>query len=107
MTVYLYLVGSILLEVTGTLLLPVTNSFTRVLPTVAMASCYLGSLFLLTIVVKLIPLAVVYATWSGLGVFSVAILGYFIFGQTLPWPAIFGLFLIVLGVVLVNAYTAP
>ena len=107
MAVYLYLVGSILLEVTGTLLLPMTNSFTKPLPTVVMASCYLASLFLLTIVVKLIPIAVVYATWSGLGVFSVAILGYFFFGQTLPWQAIFGLFLIVLGVVLVNTYTAP
>ena len=46
-------------------------------------------------------------TWSGLGVFSVAILGYFIFGQGLPWPVILGLFLIVSGVVLVNSFVEP
>ena len=72
-----------------------------------MALCYLGALFLLTVVVKTLPIAVVYATWSGLGVFSVAILGYFIFHQELPWPVILGLFLIVSGVVLVNSFAEP
>ena len=105
MTIYFFLVASILLEVAGTLLLPITNSFTKPVPTVVMASCYLSSLFLLTVVVKVLPIAIVYATWSGLGIFSVAILGYFFFGQVLPWPAICGLFLIVLGVVLVNTFS--
>ena len=105
MITYFYLIIGILLEVAGTMLLPVTNSFTKPIPTLVMALCYLGALFLLTIVVKALPIAVVYATWSGLGVFSVAILGYFIFGQDLPWPVIIGLFLIVSGVVLVNSFS--
>ena len=74
MITYFYLIIAILLEVAGTMLLPVTNSFTKPIPTLVMALCYLGALFLLTIVVKALPIAVVYATWSGLGVFSVAIL---------------------------------
>ena len=49
--------------------------------------------------------AIVYATWSGLGVFTIAILGYFFFKQTLAWQAILGMFLIVIGVVLVNTFT--
>ena len=105
MITYFYLIIAILLEVAGTMLLPVTNSFTKPIPTLVMALCYLGALFLLTIVVKALPIAVVYATWSGLGVFSVAILGYFIFGQDLPLPVIIGLFLIVSGVVLVNSFS--
>ena len=107
MITYFYLIVAILLEVAGTMLLPVTNSFSKLIPTTIMALCYLGALFLLTVVVKTLPIAVVYATWSGLGVFSVAILGYFVFGQGVPWPVILGLFLIVSGVVLVNSFVEP
>ena len=45
-----------------------------------------------------------YATWSGLGVFTVAILGYVLFNETLGWQSIIGLFLIVIGVILVNSF---
>jgi len=60
---------------------------------------------LMTFVMDKLPIAIVYATWSGLGVFTIALLGYFIFKQTLAWQAIVGLFLIVIGVILVNAFT--
>ena len=53
-----------------------------------------------------LPIAIVYATWSGLGVFTIAILGYIFFKQTLSWQAILGLFLIVIGVILVNVYSS-
>ena len=102
MLIYFLLVVAILLEVAGTLLLPATQNFSRIFPTVIMVVCYLGSFFLLTFVIKVLPISIVYATWSGLGVFTVAILGYFLFGQSLSWQAICGLFLIVIGVGIVN-----
>ena len=37
--------------------------------------------------------------------FTIAILGYIFFKQTLAWQAILGLFLIVIGVILVNSFT--
>ena len=66
---------------------------------------YLLSFYLITFVVDKIPIAIVYATWSGLGVFTVAILGYLFFKQSLSWQAVLGLFLIVIGVVLVNSFS--
>jgi len=51
-----------------------------------------------------LPIAIVYATWSGLGVFTIAILGYIFFKQSLAWQSVLGLFLIVIGVILVNAF---
>ena len=104
MLIYFLLVVAILLEVAGTLLLPATQNFSRIFPTVIMVVCYLGSFFLLTFVIKVLPISIVYATWSGLGVFTVAILAYFLFGQSLSWQAICGLFLIVIGVALVNIF---
>ena len=102
--IYAILLVAIFCEVAGTMLLPVSNNFTRVLPTVCLALFYLTSFYLMTFVMDKIPIAIVYATWSGLGVFTIAILGYFFFKQTLAWQAIVGLFLIVLGVILVNSF---
>ena len=106
MLIYFLLVVAIFLEVAGTLLLPATQNFSRIFPTVIMVVCYLGSFFLLTFVIKVLPISIVYATWSGLGVFTVAILGYFLFGQSLSWQAICGLFLIVIGVAIVNVFNS-
>ena len=103
---YLFLVGAIVCEVCGTMLLPVTQNFTKIIPTVFLGLFYLSAFYLLTFVVDKIPIAIVYGTWSGLGIFTIAILGYIFFKQTLSWQALLGLFLIIIGVVIVNIYTS-
>ena len=101
---YSFLLIAILCEVAGTMLLPVSQNFTKILPTSVLAIFYLTAFYLLTFVVNKLPIAIVYATWSGLGIFTIAILGYIFFKQTLAWQAIAGLFLIVVGVILVNTF---
>ena len=103
---YLFLFGAIFCEVAGTMLLPVTQNFTKLTPTSILAVCYLTAFYLLTFVVNKLPIAIVYATWSGLGVFTIAILGYIFFKQNLSWQAVLGLFFIVLGVILANSYSS-
>ena len=102
---YLILVGAIFCEVAGTMLLPVSQNFTKLIPTILLAIFYLSAFYLITFVINKLPIAIVYATWSGLGVFTIAILGYIFFKQTLTWQAVLGLFLIVIGVILVNSFT--
>ena len=102
---YLFLVGAIFCEVAGTMLLPASQNFTKIIPTITLAVFYLTASYLLTFVVNKLPIAIVYATWSGLGIFTIAILGYIFFKQTLNWQAILGLFLIIIGVILVNSFS--
>ncbi len=86
------------------MLLPITQNFTKLIPTTALAFFYLCAFYLLTFVAdKFLSLYV--CTWSGLGIFTIAILGYIFFKQTLAWQAIMGLFLIVIGIILVNSFT--
>ena len=92
---YLFMFVAIFCEVAGTLLLPSTQNFTKIIPTVVAATCYLSALYCLTHVLHKIPIAIVYATWSGLGIFTIALFGYFFFKQSLSWQAVIGLFLIV------------
>ena len=102
---YLFLIIAIFCEVGGTMLLPLSQNFTKIIPTITLAVLYLLSFYLITFVLEKLPVAIVYATWSGLGVFTVAILGYVIFKQSLSWQAVLGLFFIVFGVVLVNSFS--
>ena len=101
---YIFLIAAIFCEVAGTMLLPMSQNFTKLIPTVTLSIFYLTAFYLLTFVVNKLPIAIVYATWSGLGIFTIAILGYLFFKQTLAWQAILGLFLIVVGVILVNSF---
>ena len=103
---YIFMFIAIFFEVTGTLLLPSTQNFTKIIPTAIAATCYISALYCLTNVLDKIPIAIVYATWSGLGIFTIALFGYFFFKQSLSWQAVLGLFLIVVGVVLVNSFSS-
>ena len=102
---YLLLTLAIFLEVAGTMLLPLTQNFTKILPTFALTVFYIGSFYCLTFPLKLIPISIVYATWSGMGIFLITLLGYFIYRQTVNLQVGIGLLLIIAGVILVNIYS--
>ena len=104
MNPYVYLCGAIILEVCGTMLLPFTENFSKPAPSVGLVVFYTASFYLMTFTLGQIPLGVVYATWSGLGVFTVALLSYFLLNQSLNWQAMLGLVMIVGGVILVNSF---
>ena len=98
------MLGAIVFEVLGTMLLPASNNFTKLIPTSILLASYVLSFYFLAMVSQKLPLSVVYASWAGLGVFSVALLSYFFYKQTLNWQSIVGLFLVVLGVTIINVY---
>jgi len=86
------------------MLLPASQNFLCLLPTAALIGCYSASFYFLTLGHNTLPIAVAYATWSGLGIFLVKVFGYLVFQQSLEWQAILGLVMIVGGVILVNTY---
>ena len=104
MQLYIILFFAIVFEVLGTMLLPASQNFTKLLPASILLVSYGASFYFLALVSQKLPLAIIYASWAGLGVFSVALLGYIFYQQSMNWQTIVGLFLIIIGVVLVNIY---
>ena len=98
------LFAAIAFEVLGTMLLPASQNFSKLLPTTILLISYGLSFYLLALLSQKLPLAIIYASWAGLGVFSVALLSAIFYKQTLNWQTISGLFLIVIGVTVVNIY---
>ena len=101
---YIYLIVAIFFEVIGTMLLPLSENFSKPLPSLALIIAYILAFYFLTFALQSIPISIVYATWSGLGVLLISILGYIIYDQTLQWQSIIGLFFIVIGVIFVNSF---
>jgi len=102
-TPWVLLVAAIATEVAGTLALRGSDGFTKLLPSVITVAGYVASFVLLAIVLKSLPVGIVYAIWSAVGIALVAVLGKLIFGDPVPPLAMAGMVLIVGGVVLVGA----
>ena len=99
---WVLLVVAIATEVVGTLALRASNGFTQLVPASVTVVAYLVSIVLLAFVLKTLPVGVVYAIWSAVGIALVAVLGRVIFGDPVPPIAALGMVLIVGGVALVG-----
>tara|TARA_E500000178_G_C16952485_1_gene721959 strand:- start:30 stop:359 length:330 start_codon:yes stop_codon:yes gene_type:complete len=101
---YFILILAIAFEVTGTLLLPLTNNFSKIYPTLFVLFLYGISFYLLSILSSKLPLAVIYASWAGMGILLVTVLSFYIYKQVLNFFTVVGIILILIGVILVNYF---
>ena len=96
---------AIICETIGTTFLKQSEQFTRLLPTLLTVLSYALSFYLLSITLKVLPVGIAYAIWSGIGIVVVSLIGLFLFKQHLDLAAYIGIGLIVLGVVVVNVFS--
>ena len=104
MKAYLARARSSAFEVRSTANVQLAAQFTRLGPTLTMAGGYLLALYFMSLALASLPIALVYATWSGVGIVAITLIGRLAFGQILTPPALLGIALIVVGVVLVNGF---
>ncbi|WP_424970266.1 DMT family transporter [Dinoroseobacter sp. S76] len=102
---YVILIGAIIAEVVATSALQASQQFTRIGPSITVVIGYGISFYLLSLTLKVMPLGIVYAVWSGMGLMLVAGIGWLIFGQRLDLPAILGLILILAGILIINLFS--
>jgi small multidrug resistance pump len=99
---YILLALAIVLEITGTSFVKDTAGFTKWIPSIICLGTICFSYYLMSHVVGFIPVGITYATWSGLGIAAITIIGIFKYNQIPNIPTIIGLVLIIIGVVIVN-----
>jgi small multidrug resistance pump len=90
------------IEVVSTALLPKADGFTNPVWSGVVLLGYAVSIWLLTIVVRTVPVSVAYAIWSGVGTAVVAVVGYLFLGEQLGWVKVVSLAMIVVGVIGLN-----
>jgi small multidrug resistance pump len=102
---YLYLAIAIVAEVIGTSALKAAEGFTRPLPSLVVIVGYGTAFYFLSLALKVIPVGIAYAIWSGVGVALITLIGWLLFKQRLDAPALLGLALIVAGVVVIHFFS--
>lgn len=105
MNAYYLLAIAICAEVIATTSMKAVKGLSTPLPLLLVICGYAIAFWMLIIVVRTIPVGIAYAIWSGMGIVLVSIAALFIYGQKLDLPAMLGMGLIVLGVVVIQLFS--
>jgi small multidrug resistance pump len=102
---YIYLAIAICSEVVATVSMKAVKGLSTPIPLLLMIVGYGVAFWMLTLVVRTVPVGIAYAVWAGLGIVMVSVAALFIYGQKLDVPAMLGMALIVLGVVVIQVFS--
>ena len=102
MKAYAYLMVAIITEVIASTALRATKGFTELWPSVITVIGYIISFYALSVTLGEIKLGITYALWSGIGMVLVTAAGWVFYKQKLDWPALAGIGLIILGVIVIQ-----
>ncbi|MDE4132192.1 SMR family transporter [Phaeobacter sp. QD34_3] len=102
---YIYLIVAVAAETIGTTALQASQQFSRLVPSLIVLVAYGFSFYMLGLTLKVMPVGIVYAIWSGLGIVLIAVIGLVVFGQRLDLPAVLGMALILIGIMVIHLYS--
>ena len=102
---HLYLGIAIVAETIATTAMKSTESFTRLWPSLVTVCGYALSFYFMSLTLKTIPVGIVYAVWSGVGIVLISVLGWLVHKQVLDVPALIGIGFILAGVVIINTFS--
>lgn len=103
--IYLLLILSIGIESLGNYELKLSQQFTQLWPSVLTVLAYIVSTYLMSMVVKAIPLGVAYAIWCAMGIIFTALLGIIMLHERLDIPACIGIVLVISGVMVIHLFS--
>ena len=103
---YFFLALAIVSEVVATSSLSASHGLTRLWPSLMTAAAYSVAFVCLAFSLKTIPIGIAYAIWSGAGIVLIAGIGWWLYRQSLDWPAVVGLGLIIAGISIMQMFSA-
>ena len=102
---WLALAIAIVAEVIGTTALKASNEFTRLVPSLIVVVGYGTAFYFMSISMRVLPVGIMYAIWSGMGIVLVSIIGWVVYRQVLDEPAMIGMGLIIAGAIVINVFS--
>jgi small multidrug resistance pump len=102
---FFFLGIAILFEIIATSALKKSEQFTQLIPSIITIIGYFAAFYFLSFAIRTIPVGIAYAIWSGVGIVLITIIGAVFFKQIPDLPAIIGLALIMIGVVVINVFS--
>jgi small multidrug resistance pump len=96
------LAAAIFFELIATASLKASAGFSRLLPSLLTIGGYAASFYLLGLTLKRMEVGVVYAIWSGAGTALMAVIGWWLFSESMTLLKVMSITLIVVGVIGLN-----
>lgn len=103
---FVYLALAIVAEVIATSALKASEGFTRLWPSAVVVVGYSLAFYLLSLVLRSIPVGIAYALWAGLGIVLVTLVGLVVYGERPDLPALLGIAMIIGGVVVIQLFSS-
>lgn len=97
-----YLALAILLEVSGTTCMKLSQGFTRLIPSLLIFVFYGASFGAMTLVLKTIDVGIAYAVWAGAGTALIALIGVLWFREPVTGVKVLSLGAVIIGVIGLN-----
>lgn len=105
MNKWLILGIAIVAETIATSALKSSEGFSKLWPSVLVVAGYGIAFYCLSLTLRVIPMGVTYAVWSGIGIALITLVGWLVYGQKLDAPALIGIALIIAGVIIMNMFS--
>ena len=105
MNKWMFLALAIISEVIATTSLKSTEGFTKLVPSIIVVIGYTAAFYFVSLTLDTLPVGVVYAIWSGVGIALVAIISVIVLDQKLDAGAVIGMGLIIAGVVVMRVFS--
>ncbi len=102
---WLFLLIAIVGEVIATSALKSSEGFSRLWPSVVVVVGYGVAFYFLSLTLRVIPMGIAYAVWSGVGIVLITLVGWSLFDQKIDLPAFLGIVLITAGVAVMNIFS--
>ena len=103
---FFFLIAAVFAETVGTTALQASQQFTRLWPSVLVICAYAISFYLLSLTLKFMPVGIMYAVWSGLGIVLIAGIAWVVYGQKLDLWAMLGMGMILGGILIIHLFSS-
>ena len=105
MNKWIFLGLAIISEVVATTSLKSTEGFTKLVPSIIVVIGYTAAFYFVSLTLDTLPVGIVYAIWSGVGIVLIAIISVIVLDQKLDAGAVVGMGLIIAGVVVMRVFS--
>lgn len=96
----------IAIEILATTSLKLSDGFTKLGFAGLTLICFGLAFYVMSLVVRTMPIGIAYSVWAGGGIAGVTIIGALVFGQVLDGYSYLGIGLIIAGVIVLNSLSS-
>lgn len=105
MNAYVLLLIAVAAEIVGTSALKASYGLSKLNPSLLVGAAYGLSFWTMSLTLKDLPVSVVYAIWSGLGIFGIACIGVIYYGESFGLWHFVGMTCIISGILILSMVT--